>query len=94
MRQIGFSAQEIQKVFPELVSQNKDGYLSVAYTNMTAVLLQAIKEQHEIIETQQKNILALQQNIYEQKEFNIKMLQQSLEHQKQINNLQNKLKIK
>ena len=51
-------------------------------------------EQHEIIETQQKNILALQQNIYEQKEFNIKMLQQSLEHQKQINNLQNKLKIK
>jgi hypothetical protein len=43
-RQIGFSAQEIEKEFPELVTKDSKGYLSVEYANMTAVLLQAIKE--------------------------------------------------
>lgn len=48
-RQIGFSAQEIEQEFPELVSKDSKGYLSVDYGHMTAVLLKAVKEQQEII---------------------------------------------
>lgn len=44
-RQIGVIAQEVQKVLPELVFPATDeGYLSVAYGNITAVLIEAIKE--------------------------------------------------
>ncbi len=54
--QIGFSAQEIEKEFPELVHKNGEGYLSVNYPQMTAVAIQAIKEQQEQIQQQQQTI--------------------------------------
>ena len=41
---IGVIAQEVQAVYPELVHEGSDGYLSVNYPKLTAVLLQAIKE--------------------------------------------------
>lgn len=42
----GFVAQELQRVFPELVSQqDASGYLSVDYGKLTGVMLQAVKEQ-------------------------------------------------
>lgn len=43
--QVGVIAQELQKVFPELVVTDAKGNLSVNYTQLTAVLLQAVKEQ-------------------------------------------------
>jgi hypothetical protein len=43
-RQIGVIAQEIQAVYPELVQEGADGYLSVNYPKLTAVLLQSVKE--------------------------------------------------
>jgi len=43
-RQIGVIAQEVEAVLPELVHEN-DGTKSVAYSNMVAVLIEAIKEQ-------------------------------------------------
>jgi len=49
-KHIGFIAQEIQKEFPELVSTDENGYLSVEYQNMTSVLLQALKEQQKQID--------------------------------------------
>jgi hypothetical protein len=42
---IGFIAQEFEKVIPELVFNNEtDGYKGVNYAEMTAVLVEAIKE--------------------------------------------------
>ena len=41
---VGFIAQEIINVLPEVVTENEDGKLSVAYGNITAVLVEAIKE--------------------------------------------------
>lgn len=41
---IGFVAQEIQKVYPELVREDNDGMLTVKYPQMTAVAIQGIKE--------------------------------------------------
>ena len=48
-RQIGVIAQEVEKVIPELVLEASDGVKSVAYQNMVAVLIEAIKEQQEQI---------------------------------------------
>ena len=48
-REIGVIAQEVEKVLPELVKENPDGTKAVAYQNMVAVLIEAIKEQQEQI---------------------------------------------
>ena len=43
--QIGFIAQEVETVFPEAVSTDKNsGYKSVQYGNLAAPLLEAVKE--------------------------------------------------
>ena len=43
-RYTGVIAQEVQKVLPEAVMEDKDGTLSVAYGNMVGLLIEAIKE--------------------------------------------------
>ena len=48
-REIGVIAQEVEKVLPELVKETPDGTKAVAYQNMVAVLIEAIKEQQEQI---------------------------------------------
>lgn len=55
-KHIGFSAQEIQKVFPEIVHTDKDGYLGVDYIALIPVLVESIKEQQGIIAGQQQEI--------------------------------------
>ena len=65
-RHIGVIAQEIEKEFPELVSEwEQDGvkYKAVDYSRLTAVLLQAIKEQQKIIQEQQKEIEELKSKL-------------------------------
>jgi len=52
-RQIGFIAQQVEKVLPELVATDENGYKSVAYANIVPVLVEAMK-------TQQKEIHALE----------------------------------
>ena len=47
---VGVVAQELQEVMPQLVSENTDGMLSVAYGNITGVLIEAIKEQQKQID--------------------------------------------
>ncbi len=42
--QIGFIAQEIESVFPEMVLTDEKGYKSVDYARLTPVLVEAIKE--------------------------------------------------
>ena len=42
--QYGVIAQEIQKVLPEVVSEDNNGYLSVNYNGIVGVLIEAIKE--------------------------------------------------
>ena len=46
---LGLIAQEVQKIIPELVHQGEDGYLGVAYGNVVALLIEAIKEQQKQI---------------------------------------------
>lgn len=56
--QIGVIAQEIEAVVPELVSEN-GGTKSVAYGNITALLIEAIKEQQEHIKTLETKVKEL-----------------------------------
>jgi len=46
----GLIAQEVEKVFPELVSTDSAGLKSVAYGNLVGVLVEAIKEQQKQID--------------------------------------------
>ena len=69
-RQIGIIAQEVEKVFPELVSENGEGYKTMDYVKLTPILLQAIKEQQSQIETMEQRIIHLEQMIIEVKTLN------------------------
>jgi hypothetical protein len=55
--EIGVIAQDVEKVFPELVSTNeKTGYKTVAYSNLVGPLIEAVKYQQEEIEQLKKEI--------------------------------------
>ena len=43
-------------MIPEIVSQDEDGYLGIKYNNLIGVLVEAIKEQQEQINTLKKLI--------------------------------------
>ena len=43
-KSVGVVAQEIQKTIPEVVSEDKNGYLNVDYGGIVPLLLEAIKE--------------------------------------------------
>jgi len=57
---IGLIAQEVEQVFPELVEQDANGFKAIAYSRLTAVLIEAIKEQQGQMTTQQDQIAALE----------------------------------
>lgn len=54
--QVGVIAQQIETIVPELVSTNSDGYKGVSYQHLTALLIEAIKEQQNEIEELKKII--------------------------------------
>ena len=47
---IGVVAQEVEKVFPEIVDTRDDGYKAVKYEKMVAVLIEAVKDQQKQID--------------------------------------------
>ncbi len=59
-KSMGFIAQEVEAVFPELVQKNAEGYLAVNYDGLIPVLVEGMKEQQALIEQQQKAIEALE----------------------------------
>ncbi|MDH5720239.1 MAG: tail fiber domain-containing protein [Spirochaetia bacterium] len=59
-RDIGFIAQEVEKVLPELVFENDNGYKGVNYEKITAVLVEAVKEQNEKIQLKTEKIQNLE----------------------------------
>jgi len=43
-RGIGLIAQDVERVFPDAVSTDKDGFLMVDYHGLVGVLVEAVKE--------------------------------------------------
>jgi hypothetical protein len=54
--QVGFIAQDVEKVFPEVVVVDSDGNYGMAYQNLVAPMVEAIKELNQKNELQQKQI--------------------------------------
>lgn len=59
-KQIGVIAQELEAVFPELVFTDDNGDKSVDYGKLSAVLLQAVKEQQKTIQNMEQRIQQLE----------------------------------
>ena len=55
--EIGFIGQEVAGVYPELADTDADGYVALSYSRLTAVLVEAVKEQQRTI-TQQASMLS------------------------------------
>ena len=61
-RHLGVIAQEIQPHFPEVVSTDKKGLLSVDYSKLTAALIEGIKEQQQQIDRLTARVAELENN--------------------------------
>jgi Chaperone of endosialidase len=61
--QIGFIGQEVASVYPELVAVDADGYMALNYSRLTAVLVEAIKEQQQLIQQQSSALVEALQRI-------------------------------
>ena len=77
---IGFIAQEVQEIIPEIVNEipdleNKDNkYLGVEYSKVVPILVEAVKEQQEQINKQNVVIDKQQKQIDELKKMNEEMM--------------------
>ena len=65
-RTTGLIAQEVEKVLPEVVSRDDKGYLSISYTEMVPVIVEAMKEQQARIELQTAKIVEQERRFNEQ----------------------------
>jgi len=65
--QIGFIAQDVQKLFPELVTTDNEGYLSMNYSKVTPILVKAVQEQQVMINEMKEQIALLKQQNGEMK---------------------------
>ncbi|WP_028524146.1 tail fiber domain-containing protein [Runella limosa] len=62
-KQVGLIAQEVENVLPELVSHNESGTKFLNYDGLTPVLVEAIKEQQQLLQLQATQIKELQKEI-------------------------------
>ena len=62
-QKIGVLAQEIQEVFPELVSEDDNEMLAVNYQGLVPVLINALKEQQNQIETYRDEVSELKEMV-------------------------------
>ncbi len=61
--QIGLVAQDVEKVFPNLVMTDNNGYKSVSYEKLSVILLEGIKEQQKQIESYKSQLQSLQEKV-------------------------------
>lgn len=68
--QNGLIAQELEKVFPELVYDNSDGYKAVNYIGLIPHLIEAVKE----LDKKTEEIAGLKKELAEMKEINKRVM--------------------
>ena len=61
--QLGFIAQELEEVLPNLVHTDENGYKAVNYIGLIPVMTEAIKEQNDKIDAQDKEIEKLKNRL-------------------------------
>lgn len=65
-RSLGFIAQEVQPLFPEMVTEGEDGYLGMSYSYAGVIAIKAVQEQQDIIQAQEQEIQALKTQLQAQ----------------------------
>ena len=63
LHSIGIIAQELKEIYPELVYRRNDGYLSIYYEKLNAILIEAVKEQQEMIDEIDTDIKYLKEKL-------------------------------
>lgn len=83
---VGFSAQEVQKIFPECVTVDEDGYLNLNIHAIIIASINAIQEQQVIIEKQNKEIEVLKETSkqFETLKAEIEIIKSQLNYKSQI----------
>lgn len=81
-KDIGVIAQEVEKIYPEIVHTDTDGYKSVQYGNLVAPIIEAIK----VLATKIDNLF----NLYLSQQAKIDSLEQRLQQAK-ISSLEQRL---
>jgi hypothetical protein len=66
---IGLLAQEIERVYPELVVSDSAGYKKIYYYKLIPVMVEAIKEQQRTIDSQNVLLINYQKDIKENEEL-------------------------
>ncbi len=49
-KQVGFIAQDMEKIYPQVVLTDAEGYKSIDYSKLTPILVESIKEQQKTID--------------------------------------------
>jgi hypothetical protein len=49
---MGLIAQDVENIIPEVVLTNAEGYKSISYDKLTAVLIEAVKEMKQRMNSQ------------------------------------------
>lgn len=65
--QIGFIAQEVLEVFPNLVKQSEAGYYRINYDNFGVLAIKAIQQQQDLIDKYQQDLAKLSRQVEELK---------------------------
>ncbi len=95
---LGLIAQEVEKVFPELVVEDSEGYKAVNYDGLIPVLIEALKEQKQTFESKiealEAKIAQIEKQPLESVEGNEELLQLPQLHQNQPNPFDETTKIK
>lgn len=62
-RTVGLIAQDVEKIYPDIVNTNESGIKSVEYGNLVAPLIEAVKEQQRQIDFLKREIERLESQI-------------------------------
>jgi len=68
-KQIGLISQDVEKIVPEIVSTSSDGYKSISYEKISAILIEAVKELKEQNRLLQKKVESLEKEVRQNKVF-------------------------
>ena len=83
-RDLGFAAEEVEKLEPLLVNYNDKGEIEgVKYRQLTAVLVNAVNQQQREIEVQRELNVSLQEQVAGQNQL-IEQLQRQVQRQQQV----------
>ena len=64
VKDIGFIAEEVEKIYPNLIAYEEDGEIhGLQYSKLTSILVKAVQEQQEQIEELKKEIFILKEKL-------------------------------